>query len=192
MFSCITEGIFTLQTLVFLPFPWRACEVSGTLSCNRQDRGLFGSREVQVQRRGALPALGVHTPLLFARTARDEHYQQNSDGMGFAGSPRAGPRARSQPSWLRYRLFTSVEKWKCPSAWHMGIQGQDGVAEEKTLGPEAWAWCPRSTSLVSFLSAGTLGSLLAAVVPEGLPTCQGLHEVMVCGLKSIMLLTEVC
>lgn len=74
----------------------------------------------------------------------------------------------------------------------MGIQGQDGVAEEKTLGPEAWAWCPRSTSLVSSLSAGTLGSLLAAVVPEGLPMCQGLHEVMVCGLKSIMLPTEVC
>lgn len=61
---------------------------------------------------------------------REEHCQQSSNGTGFVGEPQSGAESQEQA----FLVITSMEKWKCPSAWHMDFRGQDGVAEERTVG----------------------------------------------------------
>jgi hypothetical protein len=57
---------------------------------------------------------------------------------------------------------------------------------------KAGAWCPRYTSQVSSLNFGTLGFLLAAMVPEDLPKSLGVHMVVTHRVTSITLPLDFC
>lgn len=130
LLSCATEDIFNSKPPVLLPFPLRACHVFRVRYCNPGDSGLFGSWQRRVLCRPSESA--SHSS---AETLRDSSTINTTTMEWGLWGARSGAKSQEQGFLVTSPSpsFHFYDEMRCPSPWHMSIQGQDGVAEERTL-----------------------------------------------------------